>query len=40
MLELISPHWAGLQDAYGSALVLAMSSIEAVDDFLEYASQR
>ena len=40
MLELIIPHWAALQDACGSALLLGMSSTEAVDDFLEYSSQR
>lgn len=40
MLELMSAHWAGLQDAYGSALLLDMSSPETVGDFLEYSSQR
>ena len=40
MLELTSPHWATLQDAYGSALLPGMSSIKAVDDFLGYSSER
>jgi len=40
MLDLTSPHWAALQDAYGSALLLDMSSTETVDDFLEYSAQR